>query len=250
MKNIEVKVLNPEAVQTAKQMLVACARLTQRGHTIKSMSDFDELMNKPFSDTLYESMVNLPHTTIQRFATINMVIVGASRRFLAQITRAQVGVTFMSASLQYSNYEHDANFVVPYNIMKMGVENAYLEVCKKSMEEYSNCMKIGIDNDEAGYQAPQGLRNVLVISANPLAWKQMISTRVCSRNTKETQYVMLKCWEALYKLDPILFSPKTTGPKCCREGKFSCKKPLTNLTPTEIIKRLFPLLVEDNKNEN
>ena len=46
----------------------------------------------------------LPHPTIQKFAVITVAIVGASRRFLAQITRHQNEVKFMSASLQYSNY--------------------------------------------------------------------------------------------------------------------------------------------------
>ena len=40
----------------------------------------------------------LPHPTIQKFAVITVAIVGASRRFLAQITRHQNEVKFMSAS--------------------------------------------------------------------------------------------------------------------------------------------------------
>ena len=59
----------------------------------------------------------LPHPTIQKFAVITVAIVGASRRFLAQITRHQNEVKFMSASLQYSNYTGQADFAVPYSIM-------------------------------------------------------------------------------------------------------------------------------------
>ena len=44
-------------------------------------------------------------------------VVGASRRFLAQITRHQNEVKFMSASLQYSNYTGQADFAVPYEIL-------------------------------------------------------------------------------------------------------------------------------------
>ena len=40
MRNIEVKILNPEAVKTASDMCVCAARLTQRGHKIKNMDDF------------------------------------------------------------------------------------------------------------------------------------------------------------------------------------------------------------------
>lgn len=247
MKQIEVKVLNPEAVQEASKMMVCSARLTQSGHKIKNMDDFVELYNKPYKEETKEIMSNLSHNTIKRFSTINVVITGASRRFLAQITRHQVGITFMSASLQYSDYSGEADFCVPYSILEKGEPyiKQYLNSCKMSMDIYKATVSDGIDNDAAGYMAPQGLRNVLIISANPLAWMQMISTRVCRRNTKETQYVMLKIWEELYKLDPILFSCKNCGPRCCNEGKFSCGKPCNKLTPTEILKEDFKLLYED-----
>ena len=56
-------------------------------------------------------------------------------------------------------------------------------------------------------------------------------------------------WEELYKLDPVLFSPETTGPDCmkdkCHEGKFSCGNPCNKMTPTEILRKDFPLLYED-----
>ena len=104
MKNIQVKILNPEAVKAAEQMMVFCARLTQRGHQIKNMNDLDELLQKDYKPATVKNMCSLPHQTIQKFGLINIAIVGASRRFLAQITRHQNEVKFMSASLQYSDY--------------------------------------------------------------------------------------------------------------------------------------------------
>ena len=247
MKQIEVKVLNPEAIQEASKMMVCAARLTQSGHKINSMDEFMALYNKSYKEETKKLMSNLSHNTIKRFSTINVVITGASRRFLAQITRHQVGVTFMSASLQYSDYSENNNFCIPYSVIEKGQMdiNNYLESCRYAMKNYKSAVELGLDNDAAGYMAPQGLRNVLIISANPLAWMQMISTRVCRRNTKETQYVMLKIWEELYKLDPIMFSCKNCSPKCCNEGKFSCNNPCNKMTPTEILRKDFPLLYED-----
>ena len=77
----------------------------------------------------------------------------------------------------------------------------------------------------------------------------MISQRVCKRNTTETQYVMLKIWEALYNINPILFNQTTTGPFCmkgiCREGKMSCGKPINNLlTPDSILRKEFPKIYD------
>ena len=52
MKEIEVKVLNPSVIDDAENMMVAMARLTQKGHTIQSMSDLDALLEKPYNKTL------------------------------------------------------------------------------------------------------------------------------------------------------------------------------------------------------
>lgn len=252
MRNIEVKVLNPEAVKTASDMMVCAARLTQRGHNIKSMTDFMELYKRPHKDETAIAMTHLPHPTIQKFAVINVAIVGASRRFLAQITRHQNETKFMSASLQYSTYGTDADFVVPYNIIKAGpeAELRYLRNCKAAMEEYIYFNKQGIDNDSCGYMAPQGLRNILIMSCTPYQWKHIIGQRTCRRNTPETQFVMLKIWEQLYALDPIFFAPDTTGPFCmrgaCKEGKMACGRPLDkNMTPSYILKCEFPLLYKE-----
>ena len=248
MDRIKVKVLNPYAVNDAAWMMVCAARMTQKGHKIKTMEDFEELYSKPYQPGTLKAMYRLPHPTIQKFGVINVVVVGASRRFLAQITRHQNEVKFMSASLQYSDYSGEADFTVPYEILVDEAEKAeYLDQCRKAMTEYSRLVETGINNDAAGYLAPQGLRNVLLISATPYQWKHIIGQRSCRRNTSETRYVVLKIWEALYKISPEMFAPGFTGPFCqrssCMEGKMSCGNPIAKeATPGEILKEDFPLL--------
>lgn len=249
MNNIEVKILNPEEIINAEKMMICAARLTQRGHKINSMSEFMELYDKPYTASLVSSMAELPHPTIQKFGVINVAVVGASRRFLAQITRHQNEVKFMSASLQYSDYSTSNNFTVPYGVMENNTVGAYLDSCEDAMENYAAAIKGGLDNDSAGFMAPQGLRNVLIISATPYQWKHMISQRVCRRNTDETRIVMLKIWEQLIEFAPNLFSLKTTGPFCmkqsCVEGKMSCSRPIDPMMePTDILKTDYPLLKE------
>lgn len=253
MNKIEIKVLNPGAVAEAEKMMVCAARLTQRGHLIKTMSDFMALYEKDYKQETVEAIANLPHSTIQKFGVINIVVVGASRRFLAQITRHQNEVKFMSASLQYSDYSNSVtttDFVVPYNLLNDSNQITYLSQCKSLMENYKLLVEHGLDNDSAGYLAPQSLRNILIISATPYQWKHMISQRVCRRNTCETRYVMLKIWEALYKLSPVMFS---CGPFCmsgtCQEGKMTCGAPLNkHMTPTDILNTDFPLLTKIKEN--
>lgn len=255
MKQIEVKILNPEAIKEAEKMMVCAARLTQRGHKIKNLEDFTALYNQEYTEKTVGVMTALPHPTIQKFGVINAVVVGASRRFLAQITRHQNEVKFMSASLQYSDYSDEADFVVPYVLLNNQMQFSYLSQCQEAMRKYCGAVEFGLDNDSAGYMAPQGLRNILIISATPYQWKHMISQRICRRNTDETRYVMLRIWEALYELAPAMFSRATTGPFCmkglCKEGKMTCRAPLRpEATPTEILKTDFPLCMEGDSNED
>lgn len=252
MKNIEVKILNPEVISQAEKMMVCAARLTQCGHNIKNMADFMALYDKDYTENTVTAMAGLPHPTIQKFAVINVAIVGASRRFLAQITRHQNEVKFMSASLQYSDYSGEAGFVTPYNLIDKLPSVAYTTQCQAAMAEYEKLIEHGVDNDSAGYLAPQGLRNILIISATPYQWKHMISQRICRRNTDETRYVLLRIWEQLYAINPKLFARFTTGPFCmrgpCKEGKMACGNPIPDdMTPSEILAMDYPRLMEVNE---
>ena len=134
MRKIEVKILNPESIDQAEKLMVCAARLTQRGHQISCLNDFMELYEKPYLRSTVANLVKLPHPTIQKFGIINVVIVGASRRFLAQITRHQNEVKYMSASLQYSDYSGVEDFVIPYDLLDTRQEADYLEQCRKSMK--------------------------------------------------------------------------------------------------------------------
>lgn len=237
MNKIEVKVLNPEAAAFGEKLMVCGARMTQRGHNIKTMDDFMELYNRSYLDSTRDAMIKLPHANIQRFAQIAVVVVGASRRFLAQITRHQDDVHFISASLQYSDYSDNAAFCIPYELIQkdyLHMDQAafqegyyvsnYLASQKQAMAEYERAIKQGVDNDSAGYMMPHGLRNVLIIAATPWQWKHIISQRICQRNTPETAYVLNLIWEQLWPLSTMFHNcgPDCMQPGGCREGKMSC----------------------------
>ncbi|MCR2026683.1 FAD-dependent thymidylate synthase [Anaerotruncus colihominis] len=231
--------------------MVFAARLTQRGHKIATMDDLMALYEKSFSEDSVAAISALPHPTVQKFAVITVAVVGASRRFLSQIIRHQNEVKFMSASLQYSNYVGQADFAIPYEILTApaSVRVLYLESCHKGMDCYEQLCNAGVGHDAAGYATPQGLRNVLVISATPYQWKHIIGQRVCRRNTDETRIVLLKIWQELYSLSPALFAPSQAGPFCqmdkCLEGKMTCGKKLAaDMTPENILRVDYPALSE------
>lgn len=264
MDKIQIAILT-EGHQSPGGMMMFLARLTQRGHNIKSMDDLLTMYNKAVEiepaatsseaitkrEKLLEAVAGLPHGTITRFTPITVAIVGASRRFLAQARTHQVGMTYVSASLQYSDYSGQADFTVPYEMLgnrtpELEARRVYLKSCTRDMDNYKYLIdECGMSNDTAGYAAPQGLRNILIMQGNNESWTHFIRTRACNRNTLETQYIALRIWEALLNTvdGAQLFS--NVGPDCitgkCREGKFSCSEPMSG-TPTEIIETLFPKL--------
>lgn len=268
MDKIEVKVIAEHGNPAA--MMSFLARLTQRGANITSMSDLESLMERPSSKGLVESMVAMEnHHTIRRFTPITVAIVGASRRFLAQIRTHSVGLNFVSASLQYSDYTGKARFVVPYELLKASHDGRhigawdpvklYIDSCEGAMDDYK-CIAEATDNDTAGYVAPQGLRNILIIQGNHDAWLNMIKLRSCNRNTVETQYVIMRIWEELLKTQDGEEMFKFAGPDCmygaCKEGKMCCgvslkpavrKASECNVSiPRYIIDSKWPLLQEVN----
>ena len=219
MNRIETKILNCSAVSEAEKTMVFAARLTQRGHLIHNMEDLIRLYNHAFTNDTVKNMGSLPHPAIQKFAVITVAVVGASRRFLSQITRHQNEVKFMSASLQYSNYFGQADFVKPYEILAAppAVQKLYETSCLSDINYYGQLCNTGIGHDSAGYLLPQALRNVLLISATPY-------------------------------LSPALFLPELTGPFCqrgkCLEGKMGCGHPIAKaLRPTDILLQDYPLLM-------
>lgn len=261
MRNIEVAILN-EAHDCPAGMMMFLAKLTQRGHNIHCMDDLMKLYNDSIGHhKTAVNVANLPHGTIKRFTPITVAIVGASRRFLAQARTHQVGFNYVSASLQYSDYSGQADFVVPYEIIqKPDAEKIYLKSCENSMSDYQWLIKQeGCSNDTAGYAAPQGLRNILIMQANHEAWMHFIRLRGCNKNTVETQYVTMRIWEELLKTEDGEEMFHYAGPDCmygmCREGKMCCGKPLKKFVdegratsvpiPRLIIDAKWPLLKED-----
>lgn len=239
MKNIEVVVLN-EAHENPIGMTMFLATLTQRGHQLQTAKDilerYEFCMNKEWKKA--REVLKLPHGTINRFAPVTIAIVGASRRFLAQIRTHHVGIEWVSGSLQYSDYSQDGQFVVPYEYTERDLKEGttrhtdrYLAKCKSDLEFYKNeIAEYGIDNDTAGYSMNQGMRNVLIATASRDTWMNLIEVRSCKRNTPETAYVTTLIWNALLGTNGGDVLYEFAGPSClygrCKEGFMCCKKPL------------------------
>ena len=237
MKNIEVVVLN-QAHDKPVNMTMFLATLTQKGHTIKTGQDlldrYDFCMDKEWKTS--RRVLSLEHGTINRFAPVTIGIVGGSRRLLAQLRTHNVGITWVSASLQYSDYSGEASFVVPYEITEADHKEGtsrytemYLNKCASDLKFYEDMIADGFHNDTAGYSMNQGLRNILIATASRDTWMNLIAVRSCKRNTTETAYVATLIWDALLKTNQGDLLYEFAGPDClhgkCKEGFMSCGKP-------------------------
>lgn len=253
MNKIQVHVL--QQPNDAEHMSSFLARMTQRGHSLATLDDVLSLYNAPVDEALIKNLSAMHHGTIKRFDSYTVIVVGASRRFLAQI-RTHQHADFVSGSLQYSDWSNVDDisnmFVVPYAYMQDSqLRTKYLQQCLASYNTYKELATV--DNDAAGFIMPNGLRNILVIQANVQEWQYMIKLRTCKRNSAETRYTMLSIWDALLcdtSNGELFFSPEFLGADCqfggCKEGHFCCCMPYgAKYTPFEIIKKDYPLCLED-----
>lgn len=245
MDKITVSVLH-ESHSCPAGFMMFLAKLTQRGHKVKSEEDLLELYNKSmFVHDSAAKVAKLPHGTIKRFTPITIAVIGASRRFLTQARTHSVGLEFVSASMQYSDYSEYSQFVVPYDVIEDGTASVseYKSYCFEAFTNYNKMAK-KFGHDNAGYLMPHALRNILIIQGNHESWMNFVNKRACRRNTDETRYVAYLIWKALLGTNDGKEMFSFMGPDCqhgkCREGSMSCNNPVHLLD--DEMKRSWPLI--------
>ena len=241
--------MNCQAVAEAEKNMVFAARLTQQGHKIASMDDLMELYEKSFSVQTVAAMGALPHPTIQKFAVITVAIVGASRRFLAQITRHRIA-SFSVQSQRYVRLD-DFRYVIPPEIeaipeakeafiASMNEDAArYLDLVKKLEEGHTaRLMAEGMPekqarakaskqaNEDARFVLPNACETKMVVTMNARSLQNFFHLRCCSRAQWEIRALAEEMLRLVYPVAPHLF--RTAGPACvsgpCPEGRMCCGK--------------------------
>lgn len=223
MVNIEVEILSGNFYNMPKFL----AKLTQRGHEINEIEQIVSLHDEALYDEVpSDYFMTTPHTTLRRMNYITVAINGLSTKCVSQLRTHAKRLTFMSTSTQYSAYiDHAAiNCVFPTDDEKIitKLANAYDFILKR----YAEMIDDGIDKDVASYILPQGLRKSLIISGNLDDWQYVMQTRLCHRNSEETQYVMKLIYNEIKDVAGEQWV-KGMLPMCCtkygcQEGKKSC----------------------------
>lgn len=187
-------------------------------------SEITDRKNDNFN--LLINTIEMNHQSILEHVNVTYAIEGASRSFLAQITRHRL-FSFLSASQHYMDYSDMADFVVPVEIQEQGpgYVKEYLEACKKSILEYKSLIEKGIDHSVARQVLPNGMKNQLIITGNLRQWKNFLNLRLCGRNTSEIEYVAHLIKEDLNNYVPNI--AKYMVPDCvllgkCTQGNKTC----------------------------
>lgn len=229
MKQIKVRILDHNFNINFPKFL---AKLTQRGHEINSIFDIENLYDEcTYGEKPSEYFMTCPHSTLRRMNYLTVAIEGLSTKCVSQLRTHAKRLTFISTSTQYSNYSNKTkeDFVIPDSLSEN--DKAYMKSLYDEIRSLYRCAILhGIDKDVASYILPQGLRKALIISGNLDDWQYVMKTRLCRRNSEETQLVMKlirqeiknECGERWIKgMEPNCICDK------CKENKMSCGKPMT-----------------------
>lgn len=201
------------------------ARLTQRGHLIKSMDDVLELRDEVIKDAPSKYLLSLPHTTIQRMNYITVAITGLSTKAVSQLRTHAKRLTFISTSTQYSDFSGcNGNYVIPDGLTDE--QKLCMQVTYDGIQHmYEQLIQSGVDKDKASYVLPQGLRKTLIISGSLDDWNYVLRTRLCHRNTEEVQYIanliVARIRDTFGEEYIVNMLPTCVNGKCL-EGKFCC----------------------------
>lgn len=183
-------------------------------------------MKKNFQDLSYHGikkkikfLLDANHTSVFEHISYTFLIIGASRSFLAQMTRHRMA-SYTSGSQHYQNYSEYG-----FRISKEFSKNRILKNHIKNMIiAYNKLIKAGMPHHEARQLLPNGMENNLMITINARSLINFLNLRLCSRNTEEIKIVADKVYKLVNEHFPELFDH--IGPDCftrrCRQGKMSC----------------------------
>jgi thymidylate synthase (FAD) len=169
------------------------------------------------SDGIVKSLLKKNHTSLFEHVNYTFLIKGASRSFLAQITRHRIG-SFTSGSQHYQDYT-DKDFVMDE---QHSTGNEF--IIQRMLQCYKELRARNVPRYEARQALPMGIENDLMWTVNARSLVNFLNLRMCLRNVPEMRTVAEKVGRVAYWHFPQLFSE--VGPDCvmsrCKQGEMAC----------------------------
>jgi len=116
-------------------------------------------------------------------AYVQLEIRGISRACLQQLVRHRYHVVYSVESQRYVSQEN-AEFVVPPDFKKRGMENVFNDTCKFCMTTYTQLLQKGIKKEDARYLLPESICTNLVMTFNFRGLRHLIRMRL----TRQAQW--------------------------------------------------------------
>ena len=221
MDNIKV-----DLIQTPDLSLEVMAAIIGVTYIRKPFSVIKHEMTKEKAVKLITNVVEMDHKSTIEHAHFTFTIEGASRVFLAQITRARMA-NYTSGSQQYQNHGN-FSYVLPHSTKKWtpSTITRYHQLMQDVNDLYKDMLASGVDRDDARYVIPNACRvTTIVMTMDVRNLFNLFKQRLCKRNTYETLLVVSQMYAMVHNLYPELFD--LSGPAClhgpCDQGSKSCK---------------------------
>jgi len=168
-------------------------------------------------------LLNGNHTAPLEFIDYTFLIEGASRSFLAQITRHRMA-SYCSSSQHYMNYADFPHSITEdlneqqKDVMTMGLDF--------SVECYNKLIELGVPKYEARQVLPNSAGINYLVKMNARSLINFFNLRLCYRNTDEIQIVAEKMYKLCMEHFPELF--EFVGPDCkmsnCKQSRMMSEK--------------------------
>jgi len=241
MKNINVKRLNASH-EKPEDFIANVVDITFSKKLNKNEDIAHEINNREGNLNTLENVMKMKHTGIIEHVNLSYLIEGASRSFLAQMTRHRL-FSFTSASQHYIDYSDFGDFVMPVEM-----ENAYedrqieyLKSNKRALEDYRDLINKGIKHEVARQVLPNSMRNNLIVTGNLRQWVSFLNLRLCNRNTSEIQYVAYLIKKDLENYIPTIINyagPDCTLEQCTQEHMYCGEEYTDNQMEEKFVKVL------------
>jgi len=181
----------------------------------------DEFEGK-VSSKLLKFLFDAEHSSVVEHAVISFMVQGASRSWLAQITRHRMA-SMTSSSQHYQNYKDYPCVIHPdfidYHVIK--------DELTRSVCNYTFLVKNGVSKEEARQILPNAMAVNFKWTINARSLYNFMRLRMCLRNVTEIRVFCDKIFPLVQQWWPEY--AEILGPPCyidgkCNQGSMTCGK--------------------------
>lgn len=194
-------------------------------------------------EELLKDIIASGHDSVLEHAVFTFAVSGISRVTTHQLVRHRLA-SYEQQSQRYVDIRKTwETIVIPPTVKDLLdtewelADNISDEPLRRAIAKYHDGLndlivalrERNIPSEDLRYFVPQGTASNIIITMNVRELRHFFSLRMCKRAQWEIRELATKMWKICYGKFPTLF--EDAGPECvrtkCREGKRSCKHPLT-----------------------